>query len=346
MSTNQQNKEEEVDLGSLFVIIGKGFSNFFNFIWKILLSLFNFFIEILLFFKTNIIKLTIAVLIGAAIGAYFEFEEEKIYGADLMVQPNFKSARQLYNTIGYYNNLIREKDTAALIKTFNISETQALSLRSFEVSPIKSDNDKIELYHEIVKSYDTVATLNYSFKEFKSSFTKFDYKVHKIEVHATSSKVFAFLDEPIISSVVENEFFEKLKKLNLENLYRKDSLLKKDLLQVDTLRQVYMKVMLDEAKRDIKGTSIDLGSQKPSTKELQLFQTNRIINNDLERVTKDLSEKSEVINVVSNFQRIGYPLGGIRRNSIIIYATLGFLFMTSMLLFLKLNRFLDSYKNK
>mgnify|MGYP000982260753 CR=1 FL=1 len=32
MSTDQKNNEEEVDLGSLFVIIGRGFSNLFNFI--------------------------------------------------------------------------------------------------------------------------------------------------------------------------------------------------------------------------------------------------------------------------------------------------------------------------
>ena len=30
MSTNQKNNEEEVDLGSLFVTIGKGFSYFFK----------------------------------------------------------------------------------------------------------------------------------------------------------------------------------------------------------------------------------------------------------------------------------------------------------------------------
>ena len=35
MSTNQQNKEEEVDLGSLFLLIGKGLRNFFNFIGNI-----------------------------------------------------------------------------------------------------------------------------------------------------------------------------------------------------------------------------------------------------------------------------------------------------------------------
>ena len=31
MSTAKNNNEEEVDLGSLFVIIGNGFKNFFNF---------------------------------------------------------------------------------------------------------------------------------------------------------------------------------------------------------------------------------------------------------------------------------------------------------------------------
>ena len=34
MSINQQNKEEEVDLGSLFVIIGNGFKNFFSLLGK------------------------------------------------------------------------------------------------------------------------------------------------------------------------------------------------------------------------------------------------------------------------------------------------------------------------
>ena len=34
MSTDKKNNEEEVDLGSLFVIIGRGFSNLFQLYWK------------------------------------------------------------------------------------------------------------------------------------------------------------------------------------------------------------------------------------------------------------------------------------------------------------------------
>ena len=50
MSTNQpqKNNEEEVDLGSLFVIIGRGFSKFFNFIGSIFKGIFHAFIIILI----------------------------------------------------------------------------------------------------------------------------------------------------------------------------------------------------------------------------------------------------------------------------------------------------------
>ena len=51
METNQQNKEEEVDLGSLFAIIGKGFSNLFQWIGEIFKGIFHFIISILLFLK-------------------------------------------------------------------------------------------------------------------------------------------------------------------------------------------------------------------------------------------------------------------------------------------------------
>ena len=55
MSTNQKNNEEEIDLGSLFKIIGKGFQNLFNFIGSIFAGIFDFFISILIFLKSNII---------------------------------------------------------------------------------------------------------------------------------------------------------------------------------------------------------------------------------------------------------------------------------------------------
>ena len=51
------NEQEEVDLGSLFILIGKAFTKLINFITSIFRGLFDFIIQILLFLKGNIIKI-------------------------------------------------------------------------------------------------------------------------------------------------------------------------------------------------------------------------------------------------------------------------------------------------
>lgn len=347
MSTKQQNKEEEVDLGVLFSAIGNLFKGVIDFIVRILTAIFHFMIESLLFIKGNLIKLLIGLAIGAGIGGYFQFNKETKFGADMLVQPNFNSSRQLYNLVNNYNNLLKEKDTLGIAKLLGISKDQAGSLRSFKVTPIKTDDDKIELYYNIVNSYDSVATMNYTFKEFKKSFTDYDYKFHQIHAEATDSRVFSDLGENIITSIVNNKYFEKIKSLKQKNLKRQDSILNQDLKEVDELRKVYMQVLLDEANKDGGGTNIDVGNTNRGTaKEIQLFQTNRIINSDLTRVAKDISEQSEIINVVSNFQTVGYKVGGLRQNSILIFAGIGFLAMTLILLLLKLNTYLEKYKSQ
>ena len=346
MSTNHQNKEEEVDLGSLFIVIGNGFKKLFNFIWKILSGIFHFFILILLFVKENLIKLAIAAIIGAGFGGYKEWKKEDMFGSDLLVQPNFKSSKQLYDNVNYYNDLVAQKEYGILSSTFSIHDTLAKSIKRFEVSPVRTDNDILELYDEMILSIDTTTVKSYSFALFKRAFTDFDYKVHRVHVEATNNKVFDKLDDIIISSIVDNDYFNKLKKITRENLYRTDSLLRENLNQIDSLRQVYMQVMIEEAKKESGGTSIDLGGDKKTTKELELFQTNRIINKDLKEVSEEISEKSEVINVISNFQPVGYEIKGLSNNQIVIYAGLAFFAMGGFILLIRLNRYLESYKNK
>ena len=307
---------------------------------------FHFLILILLFLKENAIKLAIAVLIGGGFGAYLEFEKEATFGSDLLVQPNFKSARQLYDNVNYYNDLVAQGELGILQSTFSIDSTEARSIKRFEVSPVVTDNDVVEAYDDLILSIDTTTIKSYSFAQFKSAFTQFDYKVHQVHVEATKNNVFDKLDDVIIASIVENEYYDRVKAITRENLYRTDSLLRKNLDQVDSLRRVYMEVMLEEAKKQSSGTSIDMGNNAKTTKELELFQTNRVINRALKDVSEDISEKSEVINVISNFQGVGYKIGGLSKNKIVIFAAYAFIAMIGIILMLKLNKFLESYKNK
>ena len=350
MSANQQkensksNNEEEVDLGALFVIIGKGFSKFFNFIGAIFKGIFHFLITILIFLKENSLKIGVAAAIGLVVGFLLEIKSSDLYSSVMLVQPNYKSVNQLYNNINYYNDLVEQKDTVGIQNVFNLDKETAASLKKFSIKPIMNESDIIKAYNDFVLKVDTATVSSYSFKEFKISFNDLDYQIHKINVIAEKNDVFNTLGEVILSSVVKNKYFNRKKKLANENLNRTDSLLRQNLGQIDSLRKVYMQVMVAEAKKQFTGTNIDLGGQKTSTKELELFVTNRKLNSELIDVVSNKSNMYEVVNVISNFQPKGSEIKGVTKNYSFLLAISGAGFMILVLLLIKINKFLSNYK--
>jgi hypothetical protein len=350
MSTNQQkessksNNEEEVDLGSLFVIIGKGFSKFFNFIGGIFKGIFQFLITILIFLRGNSLKIGIAAIIGLVVGFFLEIKSSDSFSSVLLVQPNYKSVSQLYNNINYYNDLVVQKDTLGIQNVFNLDKETAASLKKFSIAPITNENDIVNAYNDFVLEADTATVSSYSLKEFKKAFNDLDYQIHKINVIAEKNNVFNKLEGVILSSVVKNKYFDRVKELTNENLNRTDSLLRQNLGQIDSLRKVYMQVMVAESKKEFTGTNIDLGGQKTTTKELELFETNRKLNSELIDVISSKAETYEVINVISNFQPIGSELRGATNSYAFLLTLLGAGLMILFLLLIQLNNYLNNYK--
>jgi len=105
-----------------------------------------------------------------------------------------------------------------------------------------------------------------------------------------------------------------------------------------------MKVLIEESKKQTSGTSIDLGGQKSKTKEIDLFETNRKINQDLEEIAIRKSTEYDVINVISNFQPIGTEVKGVTKNYIFLLGSLGGALMIFWLLLRQLNTYLENYK--
>ncbi|TCI84769.1 hypothetical protein [Tenacibaculum sp. M341] len=343
--SNKVNENEEVDLGSLFIIIGRGFTKLVNFFGRIFKGIFDFIIQSLLFVRENSIKLMIATVVGAILGITLEVKSPSKYESSLFLKPNFKSSRQLYNNVEFYNDLVKQKNTNLLASIFKISNEEAASLKRFTIDPVVNENDILTSYDDLLQSIDTTTVKDYSYTKFQNSFTKFDYKVHKVSVTTTQNDVFMKLSNAIISSIINNDYFKNLKKINKQNLLRTDSLLRKNLQQADSLHYVYKKVMLKEAQTAQSGTNINLSETKAEkVKELDLFTTNIELNKSLVDVNNDLSETSEVINIVSNFQPVGHQIKEINRNKGFQFAVASFLLMIVFLLLLKLNRFLNTYK--
>jgi len=347
MSTNQQsnsNNEEEVDLGSLFQIIGKGITNFFNFIGDIFKGIFHVVIVVLLFLKTNTIAIVIAGLIGAIFGFFLELKSPDLYGSELLVKPNFKSSKLLYSNINFYNDLIKQKDTASIQKTFGITKEDAGSLKKITIEPIVSEYDIVESYNKFVTNVDTTTIKSYEYLEFKASFTDLDYKIHKIEAISEKKDVFSRLENTITRSLEKNKYFKRLKEYTYSNLSITDMLIKKSIAQIDSLQKSIVISTVATAENPVGGTNIDLGSQNFRPKEVELIESNRRLIEDLNEIVEDKSEKNVVINIVSSFKPVGSKISGITKNYISKLGLLGVVGMIFILLLIKLNAYLNNYK--
>jgi len=337
-------QDQEIDLGSLFKVIGRGFQNLFRAIVHLFRVILHSVISTLLFLRNNSLKLGIAIFIGAGIGLYFDLTIPEQYSSTMIVEPNFESAQQLYKNINFYDELVRQKDSNLLAQTFNISANEASKLKGFFIEPIRNENEKYELFDEFIEDVDTATVRNINLKEFKNSFTDYNYNYHIIEVKSSSNDVFEKLSKSIISSVENNTYFKNQKIINDVNLLQNEKILTKSLEQVDTLRKIYNEVLITEAKKSDSGTNITLAQGIKKTNEIELFNEGLKLNKHLMDNNIKKAETTEILNIVSSFSKVGVKERNIEKKQTFILG-IGFgMLMLIFILFKQLNRFLINYK--
>ena len=81
------------------------------------------------------------------------------------------------------------------------------------ISPIIKKIDVINSYDRFVSTSDSLTVDSFNFDDFNDSFVDYDYYTHEIQVEANINDVFLGLDEVIIASVVNNNYFNRIKKL-------------------------------------------------------------------------------------------------------------------------------------
>jgi hypothetical protein len=335
---------DEVDLGNLFKIIGKGIQNFFNSIGLFFASLYHYIILFLLFLRNNAIKLGLAAFIGGAIGLYLDLTKQTVFSSKMVVAPNFKSTQQLYNNIKFYHELVQQRDTALLAKSLNISAIEASKLKGFYIEPVKNENEKYELFNKFMQEVDTTVVKNLDIKDFKKGFSDFDYKYHQIIVKSTNSVIFSKLGNPIVNSVENNPYYKNLKSINDQNFLQNQKVLVKSLSEIDTLRKIYNEVLLTEAKKMGSGTSITLTQGVKKTEEVGLFNESLKLNEELIANNKKKAEVTEILNVVSTFNETGIKERTFYKKNTFRIGILFFILMFLITLLRQLNDYLIKYK--
>jgi hypothetical protein len=311
----EQTNPEEVDLGHLFKIIGKGFYNFFNFIGKIFLSAYKVFLLLLIHFFKRKYWYAGVIILGVLIGFLVDETSEKEYGANMFIETNFNSARQVYENIRQLHQLAHEdKDSLELARILNIAPDEASKIKGFYIDPDLDENEMIEMYSNFFTRLDSISRLDMTYNKYKKSLTSSNFSIHMIGVASTDKFIFKKFEKGFLKEISGNTYLNELIEVNKLNLDQADMILSKEIKKTDSLLNEYLKIRINESQKEPipgSGTNLYMGNAESNNlivnessiidKILNLESQRREINT--ERVTQKTA-----VNVLANFPESGYDI--------------------------------------
>lgn len=340
----RQTSSEEVDLGQLFNAIGRMFERFFRFIILIFTGLFGAVLSVLLFIQKHFLKFCVVIVIGLVIGSVLDHYKSPKYISTMVVEPNFKSVQQLYNNIGFYNELAKTEDYVTLSEVLKITGEEAHSIIGFKVESYSDENQKILLFDKFVRSLDSTTRKAINMESYLRNFNSFDAQFHTISVTTSENTVAKKIQPALISSISNNSYFNLQKQISDTNLQLRDSLYNKQIAEIDSLQLLYKRVMLKEAERGIQGTNINLGERgSQDNKELSLINKMEDLKKGLVSLNEERGNKSSILNVISEFPRKGVREKGILNSYKFLVPSLMLALIIVILLLSSLNRYLKNH---
>jgi len=347
LKSNNTSSNDEIDLGQLFQMIGKGFKNVYTFFENIFKGIFHLIILFLLFIKGHFLKFAIAGIVGAGIGIYMDFVKETIYSSSMVVEPNFNSAQQLYNNIGFYNELAEAQDSVALAEALDISVLEAASIKKMTVESYSDENQKVQLFDKFVRSLDTTTQRAIDMENYLKNFNSIDARFHTITLLTTNNTIAKTVQPTIINSIARNAYFQLQQSINDKNLDLQDSIYKKQLVEIDSLQQLYKRVMEKQAENPLQGTNINLGDNTTDeNKELALINQVDKFKQSLVVLNQERANKSSILNVISAFPRKGVEAGGVWNHYKYLIPMTLIVLVFIILISISLNDYLKRYGNK
>lgn len=358
MSTNSNtpNNSEEVDLGQLFKLIGNVFDRFFNFIGRIFNNLFLAVIWVILFTKKRIIILALVTAFGLILGALSQKTAIPKYESSVTVVQNYPTGENLYSSVGYYNDLLRQQDYETLGAVLDLDLEKTKSILEFNVEPVISENNKLVAFDKYIKQLDSLAASKIEYEDFLVNNEDYTHKYQQIRIESSERNSFKSVFENIVKSINSNPFFVNEQRKDIVELTQIKTSLEKALDESKTLQETYKKVLeqgidSDQAKSSEIGITFEGSSEVEKTKEFDLYLSDLELRTQLVQIERDLLDKQYIVEMISNKQDSGSAsttktLLGKELSPTIYYGILSFLAAFGILLGIEFLRFIDKYKTK
>ena len=284
-SQNPNSSSDEIDMGQLFQMIGKGFS-----------SLFKRFLRLFIYLKRNIVKIGILVLIGLAIGYGLNQIVTKRLKSEVIVKPNLESKSYLYSVVEEIQTNVKAKDTS-FFKEMGVTLED---LKGFEVSiePVEKNykatniDDDVK-YLEMLEKFrnDDLIT-----NVVKTEILNRSNLNHKITFYYKDAVIGRKLSKNLIGYINSNEYFNELVAINRANAEERIIQDQNLIQQIDHLVRQFSDKMAESRPGGEGRIVLDNEDQLDITGLLNL--KNNLIR-DVERKKLELQGQKEAIRVIN-----------------------------------------------
>ena len=287
MASNQspstQTNSDEIDLGQLFQLLGRGFN-----------AIFRWFLRVFLYFKKNIFILIGLLILGLAIGYGLNQIISKKYKTEVIVKPQIESKNYLYDVINEIQSNIKSKDTVFFksigIDNIDFNGLNVVITRVAEVGNSESDIQYLELLQSF-ENTDAIADIVRAELENKSSFN------HRITFYYKNSNFGKEFSEKILTYINTNKYFNNLLEVYRSNAKGRIVEDEKLLKQVDEIITNYTNGLVNEANNTITERIVLDNQEQVNIADIFEYKTGLI--RDIEVKKLELQERLVPVSIIN-----------------------------------------------
>lgn len=287
MASNQspstQNNSDEIDLGQLFQLIGRGFNAIFRWV-----------LRVFLYFKKNMLLLIGLVIVGLAIGYGLNQIISKKYKTEVIVKPQIESKNYLYDVVNELKSNIGSRDTL-FFKSIGVENIDFNGLnieisRVVEVGNSESDIQYLELLQSF-ENTDAIADIVRAELQNKSSFN------HRITFYYKNSDFGREFAKKVLSYINTNTYFNGLLEVYRGNAKARIVEDEKLLVQVDEIITNYTTGLA--SKGNISSNERIVLDNQEQVNIADIFEYKTGLIRDIEAKKLELEERTVPVSIIN-----------------------------------------------
>lgn len=314
MDNHPSQPNQEIDL----VYIYRAFGRF-------LINIGVFFYDFLMFIKKYIIAIVALLIIGLAVGYYFDSKQGRILRHDFIVVPNFGSADYLYEAFDKNSFITTKLDTR---EWMNLKEVRKIKIEPVEdvYTLLKNNKQALELFETLGEKGGDIS----SFITNKS--TRKNYKYHLLSIYTSGKQNTDSIVEEVFEQLNSQDYYlKKLAIAKVQNQIRK----RETELSLQQMNQILIGLGNSESSTlESKGVSI---KQFPEIENL-FYRKNNIMD-DLVMLEEEILEQEQVVYIA------GRMMNNIDENFWEMKKiTMPFLFIIVFFILISLRNFIRKFK--